>query len=100
MGIITHKESFSGEVKPKLNVFIQTGPYKYVRHPVYLGTTIALIGVALSLRSWPGLASVFVLFLPAAIYRAKLEDRQLFKTFGEMWKNYQDTTGFIFPFKR
>jgi hypothetical protein len=46
----------------------------------------ALAGVAIILR--------------AAINRAKLEDRQLFKTFGEMWKNYHDTTGFIFPFKR
>lgn len=94
------KKAVLGEVKPKLNVLIQTGPYKYIRHPVYLGMTIALIGVALSLRSWPGLTSVFILFLPTAIYRAKLEDRELFKTFGERWKNYQDTTGFIFPFKR
>jgi protein-S-isoprenylcysteine O-methyltransferase Ste14 len=94
------KKASHGEVKPVFNILVKTGPYKYIRHPVYLGLTIALIGVALSMRSWLGLASVFILFLPTAIYRAKLEERELLKMFGERWKNYQNSTGFIFPFKR
>lgn len=35
---------------------VSTGPYAVVRHPLYSGGTILLVGMALSLGSWPGLA--------------------------------------------
>ena len=39
------KGAFLGEVTPVLDVLVQDGPYRFVRHPVYLGMTIALAGV-------------------------------------------------------
>jgi len=97
----THiKGAILGEVKPKIDVLVQIGPYRYIRHPVYLGITIALIGVTVSGRSWPGLIGVFLLFLPTAIYRAKLEEQELSKKFGEEWENYKSNTGFILPITR
>ena len=94
----THiKGAFLGEVEPRLEGLVQSGPYRFVRHPVYLGMTIALAGVPISLRSWPGLMCVFLLFLPSELYRAKLEDRALLQKFGETWKGYARRTGFILP---
>jgi protein-S-isoprenylcysteine O-methyltransferase Ste14 len=92
------KEAFLGMVEPKLNVLVQKGPYRYVRHPVYLGMTIALVGVAIALRSLTGLIGVFLFFLPTEIYRAKLEEKALFHKFRDEWKNYAKRTGFILPF--
>jgi protein-S-isoprenylcysteine O-methyltransferase Ste14 len=46
------KEAVLGRVEPKSDVLIKTGPYRFVRHPVYLGMTIALTGVPIALRSY------------------------------------------------
>lgn len=43
-----------GMVKPRISELIITGPYRFIRHPMYVGTTIALVGVTLSLLSWIG----------------------------------------------
>jgi protein-S-isoprenylcysteine O-methyltransferase Ste14 len=37
---------------------ISTGPYALVRHPMYIGAFIMLIGVSLALGSWLGLLAV------------------------------------------
>jgi len=42
---------------------ISTGPYSFVRHPMYSGTFIMLIGVPLSLGSWWGLLAVIPVIL-------------------------------------
>ncbi|RLD26284.1 MAG: hypothetical protein DRI75_12000, partial [Bacteroidetes bacterium] len=39
------KKAILGEIEPKLNILIKNGPYRFIRHPVYLGMTIALLGV-------------------------------------------------------
>lgn len=94
------KGAILGEVAPKLDVLVKTGPYRFVRHPVYLGMTISFVGVAVSLRSWSGMIIVFLLFLPTEIFRAKLEEKALLRLFGSEWENYGSQTGFILPFIR
>lgn len=90
--------AFLGEVEPTRKDIVRSGPYKFVRHPVYLGMTIALAGVAISLRSWLGLLAVFGAFLPSEIYRAKLEEESLRKRHGTEWEAYARETNFLFPF--
>lgn len=92
------KGAIAGEVEPRLQKLVQEGPYQFVRHPVYLGITIALLGVALTTRSWLGMLCVLLLFLPSEIYRARLEDRALSLKFGSEWQDYAARTGFILPF--
>jgi protein-S-isoprenylcysteine O-methyltransferase Ste14 len=91
------KEAIGGEVEPRLEVLVKEGPYRFVRHPVYLGMTIAFIGVAFAFRSITGLIGVFVLVVPTEIYRAKLEEKALAQKFGAKWENYSKKTGFILP---
>ena len=71
--------------KPK---FITTGVYAWVRHPMYLGSLLILLGLflatlsLLSLLVWGGL---FVFFDRMATY----EERDLYKILGEQYLNYQ-----------
>lgn len=92
------KEAITGEVEPVLEVLVKEGPYRFVRHPVYLGMTIALLGVTILLRSVPGLVGTFVLFLPSEVYRAKLEEKALAQKFGIQWETYRKQTRFMFPY--
>jgi protein-S-isoprenylcysteine O-methyltransferase Ste14 len=55
---------------------ITTGPYRLVRHPMYLGVCLLGIGIALALGSWWALIPGGVFFL-TFIYRTWQEDRFL-----------------------
>ncbi|TPK93491.1 MULTISPECIES: isoprenylcysteine carboxylmethyltransferase family protein [unclassified Mesorhizobium] len=55
---------------------ITTGPYSYVRHPMYAGAILYFAGTALLLGSWWGLASVLAFIVLLAI-RTFIEEKTL-----------------------
>jgi protein-S-isoprenylcysteine O-methyltransferase Ste14 len=88
---------FQGGVDPISDRLVTQGPYGIVRHPVYLGFTVAFIGVALAARSYVGLVAIVLGFIPAAIHRARLEERALARLYGDTWREYAATTAFMLP---
>ena len=57
---------------------ISTGPYAFIRHPMYTGVLIMVIGVPLALDSWWGLAIV-ALVVPVLAWRILDEEKLLEK---------------------
>jgi len=57
---------------------ISTGPYAYVRHPMYVGVLVMMTGVPLALGSFWGLA-ILVVVLPALVWRILDEEKLLKK---------------------
>lgn len=55
---------------------VTSGPYAYIRHPMYAGALLFIAGVPLLLGSWWGLAAGVVLLLIIAV-RAVFEERTL-----------------------
>jgi protein-S-isoprenylcysteine O-methyltransferase Ste14 len=55
---------------------VSTGPYHYVRHPMYAGAIVMVAGSALLLGSWYGLVSGAVILMAIA-WRAVQEERLL-----------------------
>lgn len=55
---------------------ISTGPYARVRHPMYAGASLLLVGAPLALGSWWGL-SALVIVVPAIVWRMLDEERFL-----------------------
>jgi protein-S-isoprenylcysteine O-methyltransferase Ste14 len=55
---------------------ISTGPYHYVRHPMYVGGLLLFLGTPFLLGSWYGLL-LFLLFIPGIAVRVVLEERVL-----------------------
>jgi protein-S-isoprenylcysteine O-methyltransferase Ste14 len=55
---------------------ISTGPYALVRHPMYAGALLLIVGLPLALGSWYGLLGIFG-FLPVLIWRLSDEERFL-----------------------
>lgn len=69
-----------------------TGPYAYVRHPLYTGNILVLIGMAIiNGHVWAVLIalSFFWFYYPTAI---EYEDRKLKALFPETWEKWADKT--------
>ncbi|MGE5251500.1 MAG: methyltransferase family protein [Bacteroidota bacterium] len=76
---------------------ILEGPYAYVRHPMYLGWWISILGLLLIYPTWIMLV-IFVMSLGVFYRRARLEESALAARFGEEWKRYAARSRFLIPF--
>ena len=65
------------EVAPDQRV-ISTGPYAIVRHPMYSGALVMLLGTPLALGSWWGLL-MFIPMVLTILWRARGEERLLLR---------------------
>jgi protein-S-isoprenylcysteine O-methyltransferase Ste14 len=63
------------ELAPDQRV-VATGPYALVRHPMYAGGLVLLLGMPIALGSWWGLLVIFAI-LPALIWRLVDEEKFL-----------------------
>jgi protein-S-isoprenylcysteine O-methyltransferase Ste14 len=82
------------QVRPD-QALIATGVYKYVRHPIYVGDLLLLIGLELSLNSWLVLA-VGVL-IPVIVARARMEESMLSQAL-RGYDEYRERTYSFLPF--
>lgn len=96
IGALTLNEVLSPYVSPSpKGKLITTGIYKKVRHPIYLGIIILLLGFTLIFSS----VSKLVLFLIAIVFFVKKafeEERLLLQRYPK-YKNYKQKTGMFFP---
>ena len=76
----------------------RSGPYRFVRHPGYLGSLLCLNGIALA----TGNAIVFVASILATFvayaYRVRVEDTMLIVAFGPAYESYRRDVSAIVPF--
>jgi protein-S-isoprenylcysteine O-methyltransferase Ste14 len=97
LAVATLKRAFLGDVEPVTDRLITTGPYRLVRHPLYLGMVGTTLGLAIAFRSLWGLLITVGAFLPLGLYRARLEEAALARRFGDEWARYASRTPFLLP---
>lgn len=89
--------NWSGTVTVKVgHELVRTGPYRFVRHPIYTGLITALLGTGLlraQVRSLIALVLIYVGFK----MKSKIEERTMIQTFGAQYHEYSRTTGAIIP---
>jgi protein-S-isoprenylcysteine O-methyltransferase Ste14 len=77
---------------------VTTGPYRLVRHPIYLGLALLAMGEALAFGSWPALMIVLSAIVPTFAWRARAEEKLLSRTFGERYAVYRQRSKMIIPY--
>jgi protein-S-isoprenylcysteine O-methyltransferase Ste14 len=77
---------------------MQSGPYRYIRHPVYTAIIVIAIGQTLFFLSLP-VAILALLLVGLAVYRARLEETLLASSgaFGATYVSYMARTGRFLP---
>ena len=76
---------------------ITHGVYRFTRHPIYLGTIMALIGMPVSVSSLYGLLTMSAL-IPLILNRIRMEERMLTEEFGDAYRRYKEATSKLIPF--
>jgi protein-S-isoprenylcysteine O-methyltransferase Ste14 len=75
---------------------VRTGPYRWVRHPIYSGLILAMVGTAVERRQVRGIIAVALLYAGFKI-KSRIEERAMTSTFGADYDDYSRTTGAIVP---
>jgi protein-S-isoprenylcysteine O-methyltransferase Ste14 len=81
------------QVSPQL---VTTGPYRYVRHPIYSGLILAVTGTALALNVY-GLIVVAIVGAYFA-YSATVEERIMIDRFAKTYPTYRRSSKMLIPF--
>jgi protein-S-isoprenylcysteine O-methyltransferase Ste14 len=76
---------------------IDFGPYRYIRHPAYAGSLLALLGFALALGNWAGVLAMLILPGGAFSYRIAVEEATLLSALGEPYARYMRHTWRLIP---
>jgi protein-S-isoprenylcysteine O-methyltransferase Ste14 len=71
------------------------GPYRWVRHPLYLGEVVAGLGLALAANSYSALA-LWIAMCGLQIYRAVREEQVLLQTL-PAYRSYRARTAALLP---
>lgn len=76
---------------------VTDGPYRWVRHPGYVGSMAVWIGAALAFHSWLAAIVVAILMLLAYGWRIRSEERMMADHFGDAYRDYTARTSRLFP---
>lgn len=76
---------------------VETGPYRFVRHPIYTGILVAVIGTGIG----SGQAKhLFILAVSAALLwvKLKVEESLMLRQFPQAYPDYMNRTKALIPF--
>lgn len=83
----------------KREVLVQDGPYKFIRHPLYLGSFLLTTGFFVLCGVTLSLVLIVTPIFFAYIFAIRHEERFLAEKFGEQWTQYSARVPALLPWK-
>lgn len=80
------------------HTLIESGPYRLIRHPNYLGQMVGVIGLGLALQSWVALLVLVITGGSYFAYRIRNEESFLVAEMGDNYADYIKRTKRLVPF--
>lgn len=76
---------------------ITTGPYAFVRHPVYAAMILMLIGTGMALTTPLVVAAALVVYVAGTLVRIRAEETLMHQAFGAEWEAYRRRVRALIP---
>ena len=83
-----------GETQP----VIESGPYRWLRHPSYSGLLLAFVGCGVMVGDWAGLLGSVGIVLAALVLRIRVEERALTAALGQRYVTFASRRARLVPF--
>lgn len=77
---------------------IQHGPYKWIRHPSYLGSWVMFLGISVMFQSHVGFLVTLLGFYFVYQYRITTEEAALVQSLGKEYEDYREKTWKLIPY--
>jgi protein-S-isoprenylcysteine O-methyltransferase Ste14 len=96
--ILTLKQQFTYTVtKIEDHELIESGLYRIIRHPGYLGQLIIFLGISTSLSNWLSILLMMVPVLLGYLIRIIVEEKFMIEQMGQKYIDYQKRTKKLIP---
>jgi len=96
--ILTLKKHFTYTVtKLEQHELIDTGFYRQIRHPGYLGQLIIFLGIAISLSNWLSVLGMMLPVTTGFLYRIGVEETFMQEQLGRKYMEYKRRTRRLIP---
>lgn len=79
---------------------VRTGPYRYVRHPIYLAAMLEVVGIPLFFNAFYTLVFALFVCIPLQIKRTYYEEKNSLEIFGGEYRQFMETTWAYWPWKK
>jgi len=90
---------FTGDVKASPDQpVVESGIYRWVRHPSYTGGMLMYLGTGLALTNWLSVVIITVAGAAAYLYRVRVEEQALQANLGDRYQEYMKRTKRFVPF--
>jgi protein-S-isoprenylcysteine O-methyltransferase Ste14 len=76
---------------------VTSGPYRWVRNPIYLGMLGLLLATGLAISRWEILVPAMLVFVVGSVIRIRCEERLLRQAFGETFEEYARKVPALIP---
>jgi protein-S-isoprenylcysteine O-methyltransferase Ste14 len=76
---------------------VRAGPYRSIRHPIYTGGLIAILGTAVASGRISGFLGL-ALASAALGLKMRIEERWLIREFGDRYAEYRRTSWMVVPY--
>jgi protein-S-isoprenylcysteine O-methyltransferase Ste14 len=80
-------------VSPRATTLVTHGLYARIRHPIYVFSSLGLLGLVLYFGFLP-LSLLVAVAVPIQVVRARREERVLEEKFGDAYRRYRENTWF------
>jgi protein-S-isoprenylcysteine O-methyltransferase len=77
---------------------VDTGPYRFIRHPSYTGVLLAFLGFALCLANVISIAIILIPITAVLLHRIRIEESALQAGLGQPYQQYMQRTKRLLPF--
>ena len=79
---------------------ITSGPYRYVRHPIYFFTVIEVLACTLIPNAFFAFLLTLFIYTPLLLLRLFLEEKALIQAFGSAYLKYKTMVPCLIPFSK
>jgi len=89
--------NWSGTVTLKQDhELITSGPYAWVRHPIYTGLLLGFVGLAIARGEWRSILAVVIIAL-AFWRKLRIEESWMLEQFGDAYRSYRQRVAALIP---